>query len=83
MWHIAENFEAEPGYRLAGRVIREGRIRKVLFFEARVVNYIDQESKWYQTPWRTVPDVSDVYYLEVASCSCFSVVPRRVSGTSR
>jgi predicted dehydrogenase len=63
VWRVAENFEAESGYRVAGRAIKEGRIGRVLFFGARVVNYIDQESKWYQTPWRTVPDVSESFII--------------------
>jgi len=41
-------------------VIRSGKIGKVIFFRAVVVNHIDKESKWYKTPWRTVSaDVSD------------------------
>jgi predicted dehydrogenase len=59
VWRVAENFEAEPGYQAAGKAIREGRIGKVMFFNTRVVNYLDKTSKWYNTPWRTVPDVSD------------------------
>lgn len=57
VWRVAENFEAEPGYRAAGKAIRDGKIGKVIFFDTRVVNYIDKTSKWYNTPWRTVPDV--------------------------
>ncbi|KAF9076906.1 hypothetical protein BDP27DRAFT_1312801 [Rhodocollybia butyracea] len=41
IWRVAENFEAEPGYRAAGEIVRSGKI-----------------GKWYNTPWRTVPDVS-------------------------
>ncbi|PPQ79005.1 hypothetical protein CVT25_002314 [Psilocybe cyanescens] len=56
VWRIAENFEAEPGYRAAGDFIRAGKIGNVKFFKTVVINYIDKESKWYKTPWRTVPD---------------------------
>ena len=59
IWRVAENYEAEPGIRKAGEVIRSGKIGKVIFFKAVVVNHIDKESKFYKTPWRTVPDVSD------------------------
>ena len=48
---------------VAGRLIKDGRIGKALFFEAKVVNYIDMESKWYWTPWRTVPDVSELVII--------------------
>lgn len=58
VWRVAENFEAEPGYRAARRAIEDGKIGKVAFYNACVVNYIDENSKWYNTPWRTVPDVS-------------------------
>lgn len=57
IWRVAENYEAEPGYRATAEAIRAGKIGKVVFFNTRVVNYIDKESKWYKTPWRTVPDV--------------------------
>lgn len=56
-WRVAENYEAEPGFRAAGKAIRDGKIGKVVFFNSRTVNYIDKTSQWYQTPWRTVPDV--------------------------
>jgi predicted dehydrogenase len=59
VWRVAENFEAEPGFQAAGKAIRNGKIGKVMFFNMSVVNYIDKKSKWYNTPWRTVPDVSD------------------------
>lgn len=57
IWRIAENYEAEPGFGAAGEAIAAGKIGKVIFFKTTVVNYIDKESKWYKTPWRTVPDV--------------------------
>ena len=60
IWRVAENFEAEPGYHAARKIIQDGRIGKVTFFNARSVNWMDEDSKWYKTPWRTVPDVSDV-----------------------
>ena len=62
IWRVAENYEAEPGYRKAGEIIRSGRIGDVIFFKTVVVNYIDKESKWYKTPWRTIPDVSASNY---------------------
>lgn len=57
VWRIAENYEAEPGFRKAGELIATGKIGKVNFFRAVVMNYIDVDNKWYKTPWRTVPDV--------------------------
>ncbi|KDR66469.1 hypothetical protein GALMADRAFT_259259 [Galerina marginata CBS 339.88] len=64
IWRVAENFEAEPGYRAAGEVIRAGKIGSVIFFKTVVVNYIDKESKWYKTPWRTVPDYQGGFLLD-------------------
>lgn len=58
VWRVAENFEVEPGYTTAAEAIRVGKIGKVIFFSSRGVGCMDKESKWYKTPWRTVPDVS-------------------------
>ncbi|KAI0657622.1 oxidoreductase family protein [Cubamyces menziesii] len=64
VWRVAENFEAEPGFHAARRVIQEGKIGKVTFYNARVVNYIDEDSKWYKTPWRTVPEYQGGFLLD-------------------
>ena len=67
VWRVAENFEAEPGYRAAGAAIRSGKIGRVIFFKTLVSTYIDKDSKYYKTPWRTIPDVSFINYLWVGS----------------
>ncbi|KAJ4479354.1 hypothetical protein J3R30DRAFT_3477681 [Lentinula aciculospora] len=64
VWRVAENFETEPVYRAAGEAVRSGKIGNVLFFKASVVNYIDKTSKWYKTPWRTVPDYQGGFLLD-------------------
>jgi predicted dehydrogenase len=58
VWRVAENFEAEPVYQAAAALIKQGRIGKVCFFKVSDVKYIDEDSQWYKTPWRTIPDVS-------------------------
>lgn len=58
IWRVAENYELEPGYHAAAQAIRDGKIGKVNSFNARVVGYVAKDSKYYKTPWRTVPDVS-------------------------
>lgn len=58
VWRVAENWEAEPGHTTAAQAIRAGKIGKVIFFSFRGVGRMDRDSKWYNTPWRTVPDVS-------------------------
>jgi predicted dehydrogenase len=58
VWRIAENYEVEPGYHAAAKAVRDGKIGKVNSFNARVVGHVAKDSKWYNTPWRTVPDVS-------------------------
>lgn len=58
VWRVAENFELEPGYHVAAKAIKDGKIGKVSSFNARVVGYVAKDSKYYKTPWRTVPDVS-------------------------
>ncbi|KAH7908442.1 hypothetical protein BJ138DRAFT_355779 [Hygrophoropsis aurantiaca] len=64
VWRVAENFEAEPGHIAAARAITDGKIGRVTFFSSRVVNYIDQDSKWYKTPWRTIPDYQGGFLLD-------------------
>ena len=58
VWRVAENFEAEPGYRAAAAAIRSGKIGRVIYFKMLVNLYIDQDFKYYKTPWRKIPDVS-------------------------
>ncbi|KAF5390675.1 hypothetical protein D9757_002569 [Collybiopsis confluens] len=64
VWRVAENFEAEPIYRTARDAIRAGKIGDVVFFKASVFNYLDKTSKWYKTPWRTVPDYQGGFLLD-------------------
>lgn len=59
IWRVAENYEAEPGYRRAAEAIKQGKIGAVRFFRLTAVGYVGKDSKWYKTPWRTVPDVRD------------------------
>ncbi|PFH48413.1 hypothetical protein AMATHDRAFT_5806 [Amanita thiersii Skay4041] len=56
IWRVAENFEAEPAYREAAAIIRSGKIGKVISFSCTFQVNLDKSSKWYNTPWRTVPD---------------------------
>jgi predicted dehydrogenase len=58
IWRVAENFEAEDVFRTAASLISSGKLGKVQTFKATVLNYVDKNSKWYQTSWRTIPDVS-------------------------
>ncbi|KAJ3522859.1 hypothetical protein NMY22_g11701 [Coprinellus aureogranulatus] len=64
IWRVAENFEAEPGFQAAKKVIQDGRIGDVQFFRAVVANYVNQDSKWYKTAWRTVPDYQGGFVLD-------------------
>lgn len=64
VWRVAENFEAEPGFIAASRAIAAGKIGKVTFFSSRTVNFIDKDSKWYNTPWRTIPDYQGGFLLD-------------------
>ncbi|KAH9924981.1 oxidoreductase family protein [Epithele typhae] len=64
VWRVAENEEAEPPHVAARRFIQEGKIGKVTFFSARVVGYVDEKSKYWNTPWRTVPDYQGGFLLD-------------------
>lgn len=58
VWRVAENYEVEPAHLAAGKVLKTGKIGKINSYNVRVVNYVGKDSKWYNTPWRTIPDVS-------------------------
>ncbi|KAG8904899.1 hypothetical protein FRC01_008556, partial [Tulasnella sp. 417] len=64
IWRVAENVECEPGVRAAAEVIHSGKIGKVAFFRLSSVSYIDQESKWYKSSWRTLPDYQGGFLLD-------------------
>lgn len=83
IWRVAENFEAEPGYQAAAAAIRAGKIGQVHSFKAEKIDYIDTETKWYKTPWRTIPDVSTAMEPQLCnhwSTHLFVVVSRRFLG---
>ncbi|KAI0073535.1 oxidoreductase family protein [Panus rudis PR-1116 ss-1] len=64
IWRVAENYEVEPAYLAAGKIARSGQIGKVTSYNARVVNHVPKDSKWYKTPWRTVPDYQGGFLLD-------------------
>ncbi len=64
IWRVAENFEAEPGYRAAGAAIREGKVGDIITFNLAAINNTGEDSKWYKTPWRTVPDYQGGFLLD-------------------
>ncbi|KAJ6519133.1 oxidoreductase family protein [Mycena sanguinolenta] len=64
VWRVAENWEAEPGFRAAGELIKGGKIGKVNLFKAVAFNHIDVENKYYKTPWRTIPDYQGGFLLD-------------------
>lgn len=57
VWRVAENFEAESAYRKVGDIVRSGLIGKVGWWTLNSMGALGKESKWYKTPWRTVPEV--------------------------
>jgi predicted dehydrogenase len=64
IWRVAENYEAEPGYWAASAAIKEGKIGEVVTFNLAAINNTDKDSKWYKTPWRTVPDYQGGFLLD-------------------
>ncbi|KAI0316888.1 oxidoreductase family protein [Amylostereum chailletii] len=64
IWRVAEHFELESIYQKAGKIIKEGKIGKVLFFKALTKVYIDADSKYYKTPWRTIPEYQGGFLLD-------------------
>ncbi|TCD60705.1 hypothetical protein EIP91_009642 [Steccherinum ochraceum] len=64
IWRIAENWEVEPGYHAAAKIISSGKIGKLTSFNVRAVGHVPKDSKWYKTPWRTVPDYQGGFLLD-------------------
>ncbi|KDQ06959.1 hypothetical protein BOTBODRAFT_60302 [Botryobasidium botryosum FD-172 SS1] len=64
IWRVAENFEVEPGYLFAKKVIADGEIGKLQYFNLSLVAFVDESSKWYQTPWRTKPEYQGGFLLD-------------------
>ncbi len=76
VWRVAENFETEPGFQAAQRIVHGGKLGTIKYYNARAYSWVDTHSKWYNTPWRTVPDVSarrnavmSVHSLTYHTCS--------------
>ncbi|KAG8835827.1 hypothetical protein FRC17_000790 [Serendipita sp. 399] len=76
VWRVAENFEAEPGLRAAGKAIADQKIGKVCFWNLQVLNSVATDSMWYKTPWRTVPEYQGGFLLDggVHSAAALRVV---------
>ena len=90
-WRVAENYEVEPAHLAAAKLVKSGKIGKIDSYNVRVVNYVGKDSKWYKTPWRTIPDVSyplyfvfilvvDIGVLTVFPIPVDSIVPGRFLG---
>jgi predicted dehydrogenase len=54
---VAENYECEPGIQAAGEIIKSGKIGDVAFFKLTAINHLEKSNKYYQTSWRTIPEV--------------------------
>ncbi|KAG8826381.1 hypothetical protein FRB91_010854 [Serendipita sp. 411] len=76
VWRVAENFEAEPGLRAAGKAITDQKIGKVCFWNLQVLNNVTTDSMWYKTSWRTVPEYQGGFLLDggVHSAAALRVV---------
>jgi predicted dehydrogenase len=95
VWRVAENYETEPGYRLASTLLSpiqpsKSPIGTPLSFTLTALTDLRPESEYYQTPWRTHPAYQGGFLLDggVHSAAVLrTVLPRgarpvRVSGWS-
>jgi len=90
IWRVAENFETEPGYQFAGRLLSGDKnpIGTPVAFVLSALNDLRPSSKYYQTPWRTHPEYQGGFLLDggVHSAAMLRTVlpkgsrPIRVSG---
>lgn len=65
IWRVAENEEAGTANREVGKLVKSGIIGNVAWWSLNAVGSISPDNPWYNTPWRTVPDVSHSFL----SCS--------------
>lgn len=82
VWRVAENFEAEPVFQRAAKLVKtEDAIGKISTFKVSSVGYIDETSKYYNTPWRTIPDVRSLYHMITSGANALhDTVSRRFLG---
>ncbi|KAF8581203.1 oxidoreductase family protein [Ramaria rubella] len=64
VWRVGENYEAEPAYRKIGELVKAGKIGKVTWWRLTAVSRLSEDSKWYKTPWRTVPEYQGGFLLD-------------------
>lgn len=64
IWKVAENFECEPSTVKAHEIVTSGRIGKVTSFSLEALNDLQKDSKYYQTPWRTIPGYQGGFLLD-------------------
>lgn len=62
IWRVAENEEAGTANREVGKLVKAGIIGKVAWWSLNAVGSISRDNPWYNTPWRTVPDVSHSFF---------------------
>jgi predicted dehydrogenase len=63
MWHVAENFRAEPGIRYAGEIVRNhGTAPKA--FSLLALRQQSLTSKYAVTKWRAAPEYKGSYVLD-------------------
>ncbi|KAG7091631.1 hypothetical protein E1B28_010651 [Marasmius oreades] len=83
VWRVAENFEVEPVYVKVKELLKAGKIGEVKGFKASVKVYLDEESDWYKTPWRTVPEYQGGFLLDGGvhtSAALRTMLPEFTSG---
>lgn len=81
IWRVAENMETEPANRKVGELVKQGSIGEVVWWKCCAVSRMSKDSKWYKTPWRTVPEVRrSPVSCTVSHNKLIRTVPRRLSG---
>jgi hypothetical protein len=76
---ILYDLPAEPALVEAARKIKAGAVGDVRSFNYSVMNSTDKSSQWYNTAWRTVPDVSSNFAAPMTKTHFIpSTVPGRL-----
>ncbi|GJJ14657.1 hypothetical protein Clacol_008923 [Clathrus columnatus] len=64
IWRVAENEEASPANRKTGELITQGVIGTVTWWNLTAVGSLSEDSPWYKTPWRAVPEYQGGFLLD-------------------
>ncbi|KAH8928545.1 NAD(P)-binding protein [Atractiella rhizophila] len=64
LWVTAENFGFETAILKAGEIVKSGKLGTIRHFSLEQYSFTPKSSKYYNTPWRTIPDYQGGFLLD-------------------